>query len=457
MTLDPLYRPIKKDVPWQRTSEQQSAFETVKQLLSSDSVLTHFDPSKLLGMAIEASEVGIGAILFHRLADGSERPIANVSKILTDCQRRYSQIHKEALAIIFGLKKFHQFLYGRRFTIVTDHKPLLALFGPTKATPAMTANRLARWALILSQYNYKIEFCKTAEHSNADALCRLPVDHDCTFDGEESSEENLMICAVKTVSRQINMHDLNILVREWSKDPVITAVIRNVRDGWVESDNNEEIREFQKLSEALSVSGKCLFYGPRAVVLKTLQDQVLKILHLGHFGIQRMKQLARSAIYWPGIDSAINNLAHQCTTCAENQNLPSKPAVHPWMLSERPWSRFHLDHAINFMGTNWLIMIDALSKYPCIHPTSSISAKSTIDLLEEDFAHFGYPHALVTDNYSSFTSQEFLEWCNSRGIVLLKGAPYHPARNGVADRLVQTFKKAIKKSNLPPRNALQVF
>ena len=106
------------------------------------------------------------------------------------------------------------------------------------------------------------------------------------------------------------------------------------------------------------------------------------------------------------------------------------------MLPERPWSRLHLDHAINFMGTNWLIMIDALSKYPCIHPTSSVSAKSTIDLLEEDFAQFGYPHALVTDNYSSFISQEFLEWCNSQGIVLLKGAPYHPATNGAAERLV---------------------
>ena len=127
------------------------------------------------------------------------------------------------------------------------------------------------------------------------------------------------------------------------------------------------------------------------------------------------------------------------------------------MLPERPSSSLHLDHAINFMGTNWLIMIDALYKYPCIHPASSVSAKSTIDLLEEDFAHFGYPHALVTDNYFSFTSQEFLEWCNSQGIVLLNGAPYHHATNGAAERLVQTFKKAMKKSNLPPRNALQEF
>ena len=76
---------------------------------------------------------------------------------LTDAQRRYSQIQKEALAIVFALKKLHQYLYGRKFILVTDNKPLLALFGPTKPTPALAANRLARWALTLSQYDYTIE------------------------------------------------------------------------------------------------------------------------------------------------------------------------------------------------------------------------------------------------------------------------------------------------------------
>ena len=127
------------------------------------------------------------------------------------------------------------------------------------------------------------------------------------------------------------------------------------------------------------------------------------------------------------------------------------------MLPEKPWSRLHLDHAINFLGSNWLVLTDAYSKYPCIHPTQSVSASATIDLLEQDFAHFGYPHTLVTDNASAFQSEEFQLWCQSRGIVHLTGAPYHPATNGSAERLVQTFKQALKKSSLPPRKALQEF
>ena len=152
--------------------------------------MVHFDPTLPVGISCDASDVGIGAVLFHRYPDGSERPISNVSKTLTPAQRRYSQVHKEALAVIFGLKKFHQFLYGRKFILVTDHKPLLALFSPTSGTPAMAANRLARWALMLSQYDYSIEYRRSTEHGNADALSRLPVGEDSVFDEEEKEERS---------------------------------------------------------------------------------------------------------------------------------------------------------------------------------------------------------------------------------------------------------------------------
>ena len=173
--------------------------------------------------------------------------------------------------------------------------------------------------------------------------------------------------------------------------------------------------------------------------------------------MQRMKQLARSTVYWPRIDFDIEDLCRKCTFCGQFQNKPDKPSIHPWMMPEKPWSRLHLDHAINFLGRNWLVLVDAYSKYPCIHPTTSTSSKSTTAILEQEFAHFGYPHTLVTDNATTFMSQEFQAWCKQRGIVHLTGAPYHPATNGAAERLIQSFKQALRKSSLPPKEALQEF
>ena len=457
---EPLYHLTKKDVKWNWGPSEQAAFTKLKEMLTADTVLAHFDPSLPVGISCDASETGLGAVLFHRYPDGSERPVANVSKTLSDTQRRYSQIQKEALAIVFALHKFHQFLYGRQFILVTDHKPLLSLFGPNKATPALAANRLARWALLLNQYNYSIEYRKTSLHGNADALSRLPSGPDNDFDGEEKEADVDMVCAIKTIDSQLNPTDPGVLAKESSRDPVIANAMRFTREGWppqTETQDQAGMEAFRRISSSLSTVHGCLLYGSRVVIPRSLQVPVLHILHLGHFGMQRMKQLARTAVYWPRIDEDIANQCHRCSTCAEHQSRPPKQPNHPWMLPEKPWSRIHLDHAINFLGSNWLVIIDSYSKYPCIHPTTSVSSKATTDLLEQDFAHFGYPHTIVTDNSSSLLSSEFQSWCQGRGIVHLTGAPYHPATNGAAERLVQTFKQALTKSPLPPRSALQEF
>ena len=324
---EPLHKLTRKGVNWGWNHEQKASFNTLKKMLSSNSVLAHFDPSLPLGISCDASNVGIGAVLFHRFPDGSERPVANASKTLTDAQRKYSQIQKEALSIVFALQKFHQYLYGRRFILVTDHKPLLALFGPHKATPALAANRLARWALMLSQYEYTIEYRKTAAHGNADALSRLPVRPDDEFDKEEEEDNTHVVNAINTVSLQLKATDPELLAKESAKDPVISTVMRYVQDGWIDEKNtsaNEHysIDDFKKIATSLSTSCGCLLYGARLVIPHSLQQQVLKLLHLGHFGIQRMKQLARTAVYWPRIDYDIVDTCHKCYSCAQHQNDP---------------------------------------------------------------------------------------------------------------------------------------
>ena len=279
---------------------------------------------------------------------------------------------------------------------------------------------------------------------------------DTSFYGEEMEDDVDSVCLVRTISRQINLDDPLLVVRETAKDPILSQLMRFVKEGWPHA-FSEELKDFKKLENSLSTENGCVFYGLRVIIPSTLRNHILKLLHLGHFGMQRMKQLARSTVYWPRIDFDIENLCRKCTSCGQFQNKPDKPSIHPWMMPEKPWSRLHLDHAINFLGRNWLVLVDAYSKYPCIHPTTSTSSKSTTTILEQEFSHFGYPHTLVTDNATTFMSQEFQAWCKQRGIVHLTGAPYHPATNGAAERLIQSFKQALRKSSLPPKEALQEF
>ncbi|CAF5140341.1 unnamed protein product, partial [Rotaria sp. Silwood1] len=131
----------KKNTPWKWTQECQQAFNNFLQEIANTTTLAHFDAQLPIILATDASHYGIGAVIMHRYPDGSERPIAHASKSLTAAERNYGHIEKEALSIIYGVKKFHQYLAGRTFELSSDHQPLLAIFNPTKGIPIATPNR----------------------------------------------------------------------------------------------------------------------------------------------------------------------------------------------------------------------------------------------------------------------------------------------------------------------------
>ena len=166
---------LQTDQKWNWSRECKEAFQSAKDRLTSSQLLTHYDPTLPMNMAADASAYGLGAVISHVFPDGSERPIAFASRTLTASERNYAQLEKEALSLVFGVKKFHQYLYGRKFTLVTDHQPLTTILGPKKGIPSLAAARLQRWAILLSAYEYEIKYKSTHAHSNADGLSRLPL------------------------------------------------------------------------------------------------------------------------------------------------------------------------------------------------------------------------------------------------------------------------------------------
>ncbi|EPB69223.1 reverse transcriptase [Ancylostoma ceylanicum] len=169
----PLNALLKKNTPFKWSSDCQHAFDKAKKVLASPLLLTHFDLKLELIVAADASDYGIRAVVMHRFADGTEKAICHASRNLTDAEKKYEQIEKEGLALVYAVRKFHRYLLGRHFTLLTDHKPLLAIFGSKKGLPTYGANRLLSWSLILRGYDFTIEYRKTANFGQADALSRL--------------------------------------------------------------------------------------------------------------------------------------------------------------------------------------------------------------------------------------------------------------------------------------------
>ena len=152
--LAPLYALLHQSAEWQWGSTEQESFRKSKELLLSSQVLVHFDPKLPVLLACDASSYGIGAVLAHKMPDGTERPIGFASRTLSAPEKQYSQIEKEGLACVFGVRRFHAYLIGRHFTLVTDHKPLLSLFQEYKPIPSHASARIQRWALTLAAYEY---------------------------------------------------------------------------------------------------------------------------------------------------------------------------------------------------------------------------------------------------------------------------------------------------------------
>lgn len=172
MKMQPLYRLTQKDVKFEWSKECQVAFDALKREVCSDDVLAYFDPRQKIILATDACNTAVAGVLFHRYDDKKEKPVAFVSRALNSAERNYSTFEKEALAIIFSVVKLRQYLLGNKFTLQTDHKPLITIFGENKGIPTMAAARIQRWAFILSGFNYNIEYVKGSINT-ADNLSRI--------------------------------------------------------------------------------------------------------------------------------------------------------------------------------------------------------------------------------------------------------------------------------------------
>ncbi|XP_047987206.1 uncharacterized protein K02A2.6-like [Leguminivora glycinivorella] len=435
--LEPLYRLLEAKSPWTWGDKEQAAFNKAKSLLSSDCTLVGYDLNKELLLVCDSSDYGLGAVLVHTMEDGSERPVMMASRTLQPHERRYGQIDKEALAIMFGLSKYHQFLAGRRFCIITDHKPLVGLFNPEKPIPDQISPRMLRWSLKLNGYSYSIKYRPGKLIGNADALSRWTQPE--TFSADPNIDCLGEVLLLEEQSPGWNL-DVKTIAQETKKDQMLQKVLFNVLHGWPRSNTDPEMQPYWIRREALSHNKNCLLWCNRVVIPTSLHQRVLKLLHAPHAGIVQTKAYARGYLWWAGMDKEIEKVVAECEDCQSVRNNPPKdPQI--WVMPEKPWSRLHIDFAGPFQGKTFLLLIDSYSKWIEAEIVPSMSSDSIITILRRIFASQGLPEVLVSDNGRTFTSEDFNLFLSRNHIKHIFTPPYHPASNGQIERAVQTFKK----------------
>ncbi len=348
--VEPLHRLLDKK-PWQWTKVHEAAFNNLKELMSSDLVLAHYDETKELILNCDASPYGIGVVLAQK-ENNMEKPIAYWSRTLGKCERNYAQIDK-ALAIVEGVKHFHQYVAGRKFYITTDHRPLLGLLSLKKPIPTILSPRMLRWCLTLSAYNYTLHYKKGKENSNADCLSRLPLS-----DNKDEKVPPGDILLLESNNRPLSVEEI---CKETSKDVILSKVRYWTWHQWPNTELSEEFKPYQRKKTEISVHKDCLLWGNRVIAPEVTRKTFLSLLHANHPGIVAMKSCARSYVWWPNIDKDIEDCVNHCSKCQMSANSPPKAPNQTFTKSQNPWSTLHVDFAGPFKGKTFLIVVDAMS------------------------------------------------------------------------------------------------
>ena len=428
-SLYPLNNLLKKNVTWSWSSTQVEAFAEVKKLLCNSVTLSYHDPEKELTLENDACEYGLGSVLY---LDGN-KPLYYASRTLTESERRYSQIEKETLAIVFGLKKFHYYIYGRKINITTDHKPLLGIFNkPLSKCP----KRIQSLVLKCQEYDFNLTYKPGNSIPVADALSRSP------------APVTEVVHTVNNLEDGPLKHNRFLEIKEATeKDKDLQEVIKVISKGWPENKNylHNCVLPYFSYRDEMTIEDGLVLRGERIVIPAALRHSMKEKVHAGHLGINSCLRRARTTIFWPGMSADIRRYVESCRTCATFQpKQPSQP-LHMHDVPNRPWKKIGMD-LFHIKGRNYLITVDYYSQYFEVDFLQELSTFHVITKLKAHLARFGLPEKIIVDNGPQFSNHMFKNFCSRYQIKLQPISPGNSKANGAAEAAVKIAKNLMKKA-----------
>lgn len=427
---------LQKNIQWHWDKIHNDEFENLKLEITKSPVLTYFDPNKTLILTVDASKFAVGAAILH---DG--QPIAYASASLTSAQENYAQIEKELFAILFGCTKFHQYTYGIKVLVETDHKPLVSLYDkPLHKIPA----RLQRFMLRLQSYDLKIVYKPGKYLYIADTLSRCPLKINALTD---THEEISLHCNFLKSHLEIPFSNVNEIVEESKSDEIFIMIKSYVKDGWPKHKKlvNKEVMPYFKIKDEIHIIDDILLKNNQVLIPTKLRKTILNSIHESHMGIQRCQTLARQSVYWPNMYNDIFIMISNCEICMKHRNSKTKQEMISHDVYDIPWFKLGCD-IFEFNKKQYLLVVDYFSKFIEIELLNSGYASSQIILkFKSIFARHGIPQILISDNGPPFNSNELKMFCSNWGIDHKTSSPYMPRSNGLAERSIQTIKNILYK------------
>lgn len=436
--VEPLRALLRGNEPFAWTSAAEESFVRLKSLLTTCKVLHFFDPNLPVIVTTDASGYGLGAVL-QQDNKGILQTVAFASRTLSPQERKYSAGEREALACVWACEHWHVYLWGRPFVLRTDHSALVTLLS-TKGVGHRPL-RISRWSARLLCYNYTVEYRKGSDNVVADALSRLPLQGEANQVAEDE-----FVCLLSP------MLTIAELQAESASDSTIAKVMDFVLSSWPDKVSLEaELMPYFHVRAELSIVHDLLYRGDRIVIPSTLTRRLMEVAHESHPGISRTKSRLRELYWWPRMDNHVEQLVKTCVVCqsCDKSARPTAAPMQPVAFPDNPWEKIAIDIIGPFeqapITCRYAVtLIDYHSKWPEVFFARQVSTATVKNFLLQVFSREGYPSEMVSDHGPQFSSAEFEEFLQERGIRHCFSSVYHPQANGLVERFNRVLKSVVQ-------------
>ena len=409
---DPLWKLTSSKVTWTWNVLYQQLFTKAKLLIKTDICMKFYNDTKPLYLEIDASRVGLGATLLQ-LHDNAMcqkgmvpdntilHPIAFASKSITGAESRYSNIKREALGILHVLEKFHHYCFGREVIVITNHKPLVAIF-----KKHVVILSLCIQCILLKIHQYRVQIIYKAgseifiadwlsQHNHAEGKDKPIKDMDIRID---------TIQKVTTIPECVSISQIQ---QATAQDNHFQCLKSFIIAGWpsTKDELHGDLRPYWSYRDKLAVIDGVVMEGRYILIPTNLQQQVLDQLHTNHMGIEKTKLLAHKSVYWADIYTYIEKHEKLCNMSWISADAAQGKIIHH-NIPLRLWKVLDTD-VFHFNNRNYLCIVDYHSKFPVVKRLEGLSTENLITTVKVIFVEYGIPHKIMSDTGTNSASDRF--------------------------------------------------